>query len=97
MTSNIKSISSPTHPIQFEFGDSPAKAAVSLANEEGAPLGKDFDLFVTLATPSKTCARVQHDEAGNPIAMVALYPEFKEDEQFVNEMIFLVDRSGSMR
>jgi poly [ADP-ribose] polymerase len=54
MSSNIKSISSPTHPIQFEFGDTPSKAAVSLAhNEEGVPLGKDFELLVYLEQPNK--------------------------------------------
>ncbi len=30
MTSNIKSINSPTHPIQFEFGDSPQQANIKL-------------------------------------------------------------------
>ncbi len=95
MTSNIKSVSSPTHPIQFEFSDTPQKASVSLAqNDDGTPLGKDFELLVSLAEPNKTCARVQAD---GTIAMIAMYPEFKEDDQFVNEMIFLVDRSGSMR
>ena len=55
MTSNIKSVSSPSHPIQFEFSDEgPQKATVTLAqNEEGAPLGKDFELLVALAQATK--------------------------------------------
>jgi hypothetical protein len=54
MSSNIKSVSSPSHPIKFEFGDSPAKAAVELAqNEDGVPLGKDFEILVSLAQPNK--------------------------------------------
>jgi hypothetical protein len=65
MTSNIKSISSPTHPIAFEFGDSPKQVAfylamlilqavVRLANEEGVPLGKDFEMMVVLAKPDES-------------------------------------------
>ena len=55
MTSNIKSVSSPSHPIQFEFSDDgPQKAKVTLAqNEEGVPLGKDFELLVALAQATK--------------------------------------------
>ncbi len=34
MTSNIKSVSSPTHPIDFEFGDSPKQANVKLIIDE---------------------------------------------------------------
>ena len=34
MTSNIKSVSSPSHPIDFEFGDSPKSANVKLIINE---------------------------------------------------------------
>lgn len=54
MTSNIKQISSPTHPISFEFGDTPKAAKVSLANPDvGVPLMQDFTLHIALAEPSK--------------------------------------------
>ncbi len=51
MTSFIKSVSSPSHPISFEFGDDPNHAHVKLANEDGTPLVKDFELAITLAKP----------------------------------------------
>lgn len=37
------------------------------------------------------CARVQEDEKGNKVAMISLYPEFKDDD-VITEMIFVVDR-----
>ena len=52
MSSNIKSIASVTHPIHFEFGDAMNKAKVTLAQQDSAiPLGKDFEMLVTLANP----------------------------------------------
>ena len=55
MTSNIRSISSVTHPIQFEFSESgPSKATVTLSQQDdGVPLGKDFELLLSLAQPNK--------------------------------------------
>jgi hypothetical protein len=50
MTSNIRSLSSPSHPISFEFGDEPTKALVKLG-AEGELLQKDFVLNVKLAKP----------------------------------------------
>jgi hypothetical protein len=53
MSSDIKSVSSPTHPIHFEFGNRPNKAKVQFANADGTPLVKDLELQVTLADPHK--------------------------------------------
>ena len=50
MTSNIRSLSSPSHPISFEFGEEPTQAQV-LLGAEGATLQKDFILNVKLAKP----------------------------------------------
>ena len=44
MTSNIKKVSSPSHPIDFEFGETPAEARVVLGGGEGEPLKKDFEV-----------------------------------------------------
>ena len=44
MSSNIKKISSPSHPIEFEFGETPTEARITLANGEGEPLKKDFEV-----------------------------------------------------
>ncbi len=51
MKSNIKSVTSPSHPIAFEFGDQPNTATVTLALEDGIPLVKDFQIAVALAQP----------------------------------------------
>ena len=55
MTSKIKSISSPSHPIEFNSGDTPNSASVSLANQDdvGVPLLKDFEMRIALANPDK--------------------------------------------
>lgn len=55
MTSNIRSIASQTHPIQFEFSETgTTKATVTLAQQEaGIPLGKDFELLISLTQPNK--------------------------------------------
>eukprot|EP01087_Luapelamoeba_hula_P007563 TRINITY_DN1849_c0_g1_i1.p1 TRINITY_DN1849_c0_g1~~TRINITY_DN1849_c0_g1_i1.p1 ORF type:complete len:911 (+),score=210.03 TRINITY_DN1849_c0_g1_i1:64-2733(+) len=99
MTSAIKSYCSPTHPIKFEFGDDSSKATVTLSGSADRSLDEvDFKLYVKLAQPHKPCARVEAAEDGDLAAMVSLYPEIPlgEDEEIYNEMIFVVDRSGSM-
>jgi hypothetical protein len=98
MTSNIKSIASITHPIQFEFSESgPSRASVTLSQQdEGVPLGKDFELLVSLAQPNRPIVRLEAQPSGATIAMVALHPNLPDDQQIFTEMIFLVDRSGSM-
>jgi hypothetical protein len=55
MTSNIRSIASITHPIQFEFSEAgPSKATVTLSQQDqGVPLGKDFELLITLSQPNR--------------------------------------------
>lgn len=41
--------------------------------------------------------RIEEDKEGNRIAMVSLYPKMNDDApQIFTEMIFIVDRSGSM-
>eukprot|EP01118_Nematostelium_gracile_P006839 TRINITY_DN2208_c0_g1_i1.p1 TRINITY_DN2208_c0_g1~~TRINITY_DN2208_c0_g1_i1.p1 ORF type:complete len:913 (-),score=285.21 TRINITY_DN2208_c0_g1_i1:11-2749(-) len=95
MTSNIKSISSPSHPIKFEFGDSLQQANVSLSNDDGTPLVNDFVLQVALAKPHEACVRLQADK-DQTLAMVALYPNMDDYDYVKNEIIFVLDRSGSM-
>lgn len=50
MTSPIKSISSPTHPIEFEFGDTPNQAKITI-NDKYELMLKDFELLAKLAKP----------------------------------------------
>ena len=97
MTSNIKQLSSPSHPIAFEFGDEPTQATVTLSSDAKIP-ATDFVLLTKLAKPHQPVGRIQKDAKGNVGIMAALYPEFKlgDDEEIYTEMIFLIDRSGSM-
>jgi hypothetical protein len=54
MTSKIKSVSSPSHPIQYEAGDTPMQARIVLVKEDvGTPLVKNFELNIALAEPNK--------------------------------------------
>lgn len=48
MTSNIKSVTSPSHPVSFEFGDIPSQATVTMNNSN---IDKDFQLTIKLAKP----------------------------------------------
>lgn len=80
---------------QFEFGDQPNVATVKLGTTE--PLLKEFQVFVSLFQPHQPCGRFEEDEDGNKHAMICLYPKLDEDSAPIySEMIFIVDRSGSM-
>jgi len=96
-TSMIKSIASPTHPISFEFGDEPTQATVKFAEGADQKLDKDFSLLIKLFKPNEPVYRIQEHKS-DKVAMVALYPklELAEDETLFSEIVFVIDRSGSM-
>jgi len=123
MTSNIRRVSSPSHPITFEFGEEPNQATVSLSQEYDISLAKDFEMSIVLAQPhqyallylnfvefifiyvslslfvsNRPCSRVQQDADGNKMVMVSVFPDLAldEDVDVQTEMIFVIDRSGSM-
>jgi hypothetical protein len=124
MTSNIKQLSSPSHPISFEFGDEPTQATVTLGDTTKTQ-AQDLVVLTKLAKPheyahipptflydgpvplarltanidvDRPCGRVEVDEKGTKTVMVSLYPKLAQDddEDIYTEMIFIVDRSGSM-
>jgi hypothetical protein len=96
MTSNIKTISSPSHPIEIEFGKKSSQATITL--NQNKAIQKDFEIFIKLTEPYKPCGRVQINSEKEKCAMIALYPnlEIPNDEDIINEIIFVLDRSGSM-
>jgi hypothetical protein len=55
MTSKIKSVSSPSHPITFHAGESENTAGITLANQEniGVPLVKNFEMQIALSNPDR--------------------------------------------
>eukprot|EP01105_Mastigella_eilhardi_P025760 TRINITY_DN7111_c0_g1_i1.p1 TRINITY_DN7111_c0_g1~~TRINITY_DN7111_c0_g1_i1.p1 ORF type:complete len:835 (+),score=180.17 TRINITY_DN7111_c0_g1_i1:81-2585(+) len=93
MSSNIKCITSKTHPIMFELGDEPTTATVSLAGEVPAQTA-DFEILVKTADLNKAMSKVQEVGDGSKIAMLGFAPQLDCDAR--TECIFLVDRSGSM-
>eukprot|EP00727_Mastigamoeba_balamuthi_P000601 m51a1_g10538 hypothetical protein (749) ;mRNA; r:2902-5885 len=95
MVNGIKSITSKTHPIAFELGDAPNRAAVSYSPDTAPTTSDDFALLVQLADPFEPMARVQRDSEGNSVAMLSFYPRIDTDK-VPTELLFLVDRSGSM-
>jgi hypothetical protein len=51
MTSNIRTVSSPSHPITFEFGDEPTQGVVTMQPSPAGTPPVDFVLLTKLATP----------------------------------------------
>ncbi|ELR11526.1 von Willebrand factor type A domain containing protein [Acanthamoeba castellanii str. Neff] len=98
MTSNIRTVSSPSHPITFEFGDEPTQGVVTMQPSPAGTPPVDFVLLTKLATPHQPGTRVGVNEKGNKAIMLSLYPnlELSDDDDVYTEMVFLVDRSYSM-
>ena len=45
----------------------------------------------------RPCVRIEKSEENSYVAMVTMKPKLPEDQLPQSEMIFVVDRSGSMR
>jgi hypothetical protein len=90
--SAIQGVESPTHPISVELQG--ARGTVRLGRRETA-LDRDLVLDVSLAEPEKPRVWVEVDEAGRRAAALVFGPEF-ESEESPSEILFIVDRSGSM-
>lgn len=67
---------------------------MSIEQTDGSPLTEDWILQIGLAQRHAPVGRVQKYN-DSYVAMVALHPEMDE-EQVHSEIIFVVDRSGSM-
>lgn len=96
-TSPIVQIKSDTHPQFFNSlvdAKNPRKASVRVPTSL-IPLMTNFELLIQLEDASTLINQVQTDTNGNRIAMVAFHPRLHDVEP-LGEIIFLVDRSGSM-
>ncbi|HSF14083.1 MAG TPA: VIT domain-containing protein, partial [Vicinamibacteria bacterium] len=92
MRSAIRSVESPSHPIAVEV-DGPT-ANVRLGERRTA-MDRDFVLLVRFAEPEKPRAWIEQTEDGESVAMLAFQPKL-ETQEAPCELVFLVDRSGSM-
>jgi Ca-activated chloride channel family protein len=92
MASAIRSVESPSHPLHVELDAT--RATVTLGAREVA-LDRDFVLSVATAEPHAPRARLEMDAEGRRAVLVAFQPRF-DAEAAPCEMVFVVDRSGSM-
>ncbi len=92
-TAALRGIESPTHPIALALDDH--RATVRLA-ERSASLDRDFVLKIALAETHRPRAVVERGPDGKAHALVSFRPEF-EAASGPAEVVFLVDRSGSMQ
>jgi Ca-activated chloride channel family protein len=91
MTGAIRSVQSPSHPIELEFDG--AHATIRLAQRQAA---MDRDLVIVLAADGLAAphAIVERGEKGSAVA-ISVLPRFESSAQAA-EVIFVIDRSGSM-
>jgi len=98
--SKIKSIKSPSHNLETEIErgeneDGQYNATAKFAGRT-ADLDRDLVVLIENSNPHKPVVFIEKSDDDNMIvAMVSLVPSFKLTDQPV-EMVFLVDRSGSM-
>lgn len=92
MPARITSIESPSHPISITMNDD--GAIVKLAQVQ-ASLDRDFVLSIDAAGMDSPQAMVERGDDGTEAVVVSLVPRFTE-MQVPAEIIFVVDRSGSM-
>ena len=93
MPSPIRAVESPSHPLALQVDG--RRATVRLGGRLTA-LDRDFVLKVRLADAPAARAWMETDESGKTAALLAFEPRF-ETREAGSELVFLVDRSGSMQ
>ncbi len=95
---SIESLESPSHAITVEHDKaSPALARVKIATSDTIP-NKDFVLRYRVAgSATKSAMMVQQDKSGGFFSMLLVPPsDLSYIERGPAEVVFLIDRSGSM-
>jgi Ca-activated chloride channel family protein len=93
MPGAITRVTSPSHPLSTSF-DGP-RATVMLAQAEAA-LDRDVVVLVESRDLQSPHALLERDASGRHAAAIVFQPAFETD-QAPSEVIFVVDRSGSMQ
>ncbi len=92
MPARITAIESPSHPISITINE--AEATVKLAQVQTS-LDRDFVLAIDAAGMDKPQALIERTDDGSEAIAVSFVPAFSETPSPA-EIIFVVDRSGSM-
>ena len=101
MKSRIKGITSPSHNIckqegSPKFSDGSFVEKICLAGGKITEMDRDFIVLIDCADTQKPVAFVEKSQHGYAVVMVSFVPCFQIQDD-PKEVIFLVDRSGSMR
>ena len=93
MMSMIKAIKSPSHDVEVVMDE--RRGQVMLKD---AHVVLDRDLVVLVACEETHVPRAVMEEGpdGTRAVMLAFYPYFNVDDEVRSELVFLIDRSGSM-
>jgi Ca-activated chloride channel family protein len=92
MPGRIATLESPSHPVSISLDQSGATVTLAQAT---AALDRDFVLSIEAEALDRPQAWTERDEQGNEAVAVAFIPSFPESSSPA-EVIFVVDRSGSM-
>jgi Ca-activated chloride channel family protein len=92
MDAPIARVESPSHPVSVSINGRDATVTLS---QRDAALDRDFVLSVETAGLDVPHARVERDEDGGESIVVTFVPALG-DAETAGEIVFLVDRSGSM-
>lgn len=94
MPDDVRSVESPTHPLSVEVD---GKRATVVLGERETALDRDLVVRVRLAGPEGQRVLAERDAAGGGAVLVSFRPRFEAGTDARAEVVFLVDRSGSMQ
>lgn len=90
----VRGLESPSHAVRARIEED--GATVTLAQDKPA-LDRDFVLLIELAEPHRPRAYVAGDDQGRRVAMVSFIPSFDDLPEKPQDVVFLLDCSGSMQ
>jgi len=88
----VCAVDSPSHPVRFEVHGTRARVTLS---HGAAAMDRDFVLLITPQEAHRPQVLVERNEDGLVTAAVSIVPQL-EGSLGGNEVVFVVDRSGSM-
>lgn len=91
--SPLRGIECPSHPVSIDLDGT--RAGITLAAESTA-LDQDFVLVIRQADPFRPRVTLVPDPTGGFVALLNFRPEMPVSECVAREVVFLLDRSGSM-